>query len=93
MELDGKICRERITIRQLMIVMIEIEYRCIQESWQGIRFNSVTEELILVSLTLDTVNLYDVAEKIIKPRTEDRQCSYVETISVSLQDFRISSVL
>eukprot|EP01038_Epipyxis_sp_PR26KG_P008283 gene8283-11212_t len=73
-----------ITIRQLMTVMVEIEDRCIKESWEGVRFNAITQEWSSVPLTPELVNLYDVAEKVIKPRTEDRQCSYVEIIAEEL---------
>eukprot|EP01038_Epipyxis_sp_PR26KG_P019209 gene19209-27212_t len=47
--------------------MTEIEDRCIPESWTGFRFDTNTQSVKSVSLQPHMVNLYDVAEKIIKP--------------------------
>jgi len=61
-----------ISIKQLKFIYAEIEDRCKREGW-----NNKNEG----PLTPDKVCLYDVNNYIIKERTLEKQCSYVELIA------------
>eukprot|EP01038_Epipyxis_sp_PR26KG_P016170 gene16170-21988_t len=61
-----------ITLAQLRLVYDEITRRCVSENWKGYDDHHMLPE---------EVNLYIVNEKIIKPLTETRQCSFVELLT------------
>lgn len=67
-----------ISLRQLETLYEEVVLRCVKEAWTNFKREKLTPE---------KVNLYDIKEKIIMPRTEKiiRKCSYVELIANKAQ--------
>ena len=64
-----------ISLSQLEAVAREVDSRCEAEAWTDIFKNT---------LVPSTVNLYVVAEYIIKQATEAEQCSYVEIVACAI---------
>ena len=60
-----------ITLRQLREVMAHVEARCGREGWTGLDGKRLSPA---------TVTLYDVVRYVLKPCTQQGQCSYVERV-------------
>ena len=73
-----------ITLRQLRGVVEEISRRCEAEGWEG-RFQLPDGTFETRPLTPSTVNLYHLVDRLIKPATQARQCSYVELVATGPQ--------
>lgn len=65
-----------ISLRQLESLYEEVVLRCVKEAWTNSKGDL---------LTPDKVNLYDIKDKIIKSRTAEMLCSYVELIATKAQ--------
>lgn len=65
-----------VTLAQLRRVMAHVEMRCGREAWLGVDGRR---------LTADTVTLYDVTRYVIKPATQQAQCSFIERIAEQAQ--------
>jgi hypothetical protein len=64
-----------ISLRQLEVVASKVDSRCEAEAWT---------DIFKTKLVPSTVNLYVVAEYIIKLATEAEQCSYVEIVACAI---------
>ena len=71
-----KVEHRGISLRQLESLYEEVVLRCVKEAWTNFKGDL---------LTPDKVTLYDIKEKIIKSRTAEMQCSYVELIATKAQ--------
>ena len=65
-----------ISLKQLEVVANKVDSRCEAEAWPD-KFNNTKH-------VPSTVNLYVVAEYIIKQATEADECSYVETVACAM---------
>ena len=66
-----------VTIWQLRAHYNEIENRCERDGWRSGWNNE--------PLVAESVNLYDTMNWLIKPVTEQRQCSFVELVATAAQ--------
>jgi hypothetical protein len=89
-----KVEHRGISLRQLHDLVEEMRELCAAKTWiRPARTNS-NGETVSQAMTLEahTVNLYDLVDKIVKPRTKERKCSYVELVATGPQkpDYFIS---